>query len=99
MLQCWLAWGKKQVTTFQVSHSGHARYVTQEGASVAPPRYTEVTVAGAPAYRQVSPSPISGSSSALSISTLAKGYVVFLTSTGLTQSQDERALASIIGHL
>ena len=58
-----------------------------------------VHIAGAPAYRQVSPSPISGSSSALSISTLARGYAVFLTSTGLTQSQDERALASIIGHL
>jgi len=94
-----VAWGNKQVTTFTVSHSGHAHYVDQGGGTVTPPQYADVTVSGVPAYWQVSPAPISGSPSARSISVLAKGYVVILTSTGLTQSQDERGLASIINHL
>ena len=94
-----VAWSKKQVTTFTVSHSGHAINVAQGGGAVTPPQYANVTVAGVPAYWQVSPSPISGNPSALSISALAKGYVVILTSTGLTQSQDESGLASIINKL
>ena len=98
-LQVDVAWGKKQVTTFKVSHSGHAHYVEQGGGAVKPPQYANVTVSGVPAYWQVSPSPITGNPSALSISALVKGYVVILTSTGLTQSQDESGLASIIKHL
>jgi hypothetical protein len=94
-----VAWGKRQFTTFTVSHSGHAQYVGQGGGAVAPPQYAKVTVSGVTAYWQVSPSPISGNPSALSISALAKGYVVILTSTRPTQSQDESALASIINHL
>ena len=95
-LQVDVAWGKKQVTTFRISHSGHARYVEQGGGAVAPPQYADVTVSGVPAYWQVSPSPITGNPGALSISALTKGYVVILTSTGLTESQDESGLASII---
>jgi hypothetical protein len=98
-MQVDVAWGKKQVTTFTVSHSGHAHYVEQGGGAVTPPQYAKVTVSGLPAYWQVSPSPITGNPSALSISALANGYVVILTSTGLSQSQDESALASTIKHL
>ena len=94
-----VAWGKKQVTTLTVAHSGHARNVTQGGGYVPPPQYANVTVSGVPAYWQISPSPIAGDPTSHSISALAKGYVVILTSRGLSQSQDESALASIINHL
>ena len=99
MLRVDIAWGKRQVTTFTVAHSGHARNLTQGGGYVPPPQYANVTVSGVPAYWRVSPSPITGNPSARSISALAKGYIVILTSGGLTQSQDESALASIISHL
>jgi hypothetical protein len=99
LLRVDVAWGKRQVTTFTVAHSGHARNLTQGGGYVPPPQYANVTVSGVPAYWRVSPSPITGNPSARSISALAKGYVVILTSEGLTQSQDESALASIINHL
>ncbi|MHB8430302.1 MAG: hypothetical protein ACYDDZ_07185 [Acidimicrobiales bacterium] len=98
-MQVNVAWGKKQVTTFKELHSGHAHYVAQGGGSVTPPQYAKVMISQVPAYWQISPSPIAGKSGARSISALENGYVVTLTSTGLGQSQDERALKSIINRL
>ena len=99
-----VSWGNEAVTTFAVSHSGHAPYA----AGFTPPVYSRVTVSGISAYWQLSPPPITvkntGNSSGqaasnLRIITLKNGYVVTLDSMFLSQSQDEQALASIISRL
>ena len=99
-----VSWSKEAVTTFTVSHSGHAHYA----AGFTPPVYSRVTVAGISAYWQLSPSPITvkntGNNSGPAVSnlriiTLKNGYVVTLDSMSLSQSQDEQALASIISRL
>ncbi len=88
-----VSWDKQTVTTFTVAHSGHAKYLNGE----APPQYLKVTVAGVPAYWQVSPVP--GPGNAQGISSLKSGYVVTLTSMSLSQSQVQGALAVILNHL
>jgi hypothetical protein len=98
-LQVSLYWGTRAVTTFTVSHSGHARYVTQQGSPVAPPTFAKVTVAGVPAYWQVSPAPQTGDPGALRIEVLKGGYVVSIYSSGLNRIQDERVLSAILGSL
>jgi hypothetical protein len=98
-----VSWGNEAVTTFTVSHSGHAHYA----AGITPPTYSRVTVAGISAYWQLSPPPITvinrgnrnPAASILRIITLKNGYVVTLDSIFLSQSQDEQALASIISRL
>jgi hypothetical protein len=89
-----LSWNKRAATTFTVSHSGHAKYV--DGA--VPTQYAEVTVAGVPAYWQLS-SPVTGDPGAVSVISLKSGYVVMLTSMGLSQSEVDHALAVILNHL
>ncbi len=98
-LQVSLFWGARAVTTFTVSHSGHARYVTQQGSPVAPPEFAKVTVAGVPAYWQVSPAPQTGDPGAMRIEALKGGYVVSIASSGLNRLQDERVLSAILGNL
>ncbi|MBF6558165.1 MAG: hypothetical protein IVW52_18825 [Acidimicrobiales bacterium] len=58
-------------------------------------------VSGIAAYRRLNPPPISGITNvhAQILSTLKNGYVVTLISMSLSESQDEQALASIIGRL
>ena len=75
---------KRTVQTFTVAHSGTATYL--DGAQ--PPRYSKVTVAGATAYWQESPSPGPGNSERLS--SLKDGDVVTLTVMDLDPSQVER---------
>ena len=94
-----LFWGTRTVTTFTVSHRGHARYVTQQGSPVAPPTFAKVTVAGVPAYWQVSPAPRTGDPGAVRISALKGGYVVSIHSSGLNRLQDERVLTAILRSL
>ena len=88
-----VSWNKRAVTTFKVAHSGHATYL--DGA--VPPQYAKVTVAGVPAYWQLSPP--SGPGDAKNVSSLKSGYVVTVTSMGLGQSEVEQALADILNHL
>lgn len=88
-----VSWDKRTVQTFTVAHSGTATYL--DGAQ--PPRYSKVTVAGATAYWQESPSPGPGNSQRLS--SLKDGDVVTLTAMDLDPSQVERALAAILGRL
>jgi hypothetical protein len=88
-----VSWDKRAVTTFTVAHSGHAKY--PDGA--APPQYGKVTVAGVPAYWQLSPAP--GPGNTQSLSSLKTGYVVTISSMGLSQSRVEQALAVILSHL
>jgi hypothetical protein len=92
-----VSWGTEAVTTFTVSHSGHAH----DAAGVTPPVYSRVTVSGISAYWQLGPPPITGAStvSTFKIGALKNGYVVTLTSMFLSQSQDEQALASILSRL
>ena len=87
-----VAWDKRTVTTFSVVHGGHAKYVDE----AVPPQYAKVTVSGVPAYWQLSPAP--GPGGAQSVSSLKGGYVVTLTSMGLSQTQVEQALAAILNH-
>jgi len=98
-LQVSLFWSTQAVATFTVSHSGHARYVTQQGTPVAPPEFANVTVAGVPAYWQVSPAPQTGNPGAMRISALKSGYVVSIYSSGLNALQDERVLTAVLGSL
>jgi hypothetical protein len=88
-----VSWGKRAVTTFNVAHSGHAKYL----GGAAPPQYGKVIVAGLPAYWQLRPTP--GPGGFHSLSSLKSGYVVMLTSMDLSQSQVENALAAILNHL
>jgi hypothetical protein len=94
-------WDNSAVTTFRVSHSGHAEYA----AGDTPPIYDRVSVSGIPAYWQLSPAPSTENGPArlgglgAQISTLKNGYVVILTSMSLSQAQDEKALASITNRL
>ncbi len=98
-LQVSLFWGTRAVTTFMVSHSGHARFVTPQGSTVAPPKFAKVTVAGVAAYWQVSPAPLTGDPGAMRITAFKSGYVVSIFSSGLNRLQDERVLAAILGNL
>jgi len=98
-LQVSLFWGSQAVTTFTVSHSGHARYVTQQGSPGAPPEFAKVNVSGVPAYWQVSPAPQTGDPGAMRISALKGGYVVSIASSGLNSLQDQRVLATILGNI
>lgn len=87
--------------TFTVVHSGNAHYPVD---APPPPQYAKVMISGVPAYWQVSPSPIARQAGpeklhALSLSALKGDYVVSLNSTLLSQSQDERVMASILSHL
>jgi hypothetical protein len=88
-----VSWDERSVTTFTVAHSGRAKYLDE----AAPPQYGKATVAGVPAYWQLSPAP--GPGNTQSLSSLKTGYVVTLSSMGLSQSRVERALAVILGHL
>jgi hypothetical protein len=88
-----VSWDRQTVTTFELAHSGHANDL--DGTT--PPRYSRVTVAGVPAYWQLSPAP--GPGNAQSLSSLKSGYVVTLSSMGLSRSRVELALAAILNHL
>jgi hypothetical protein len=56
-----------------------------------------MTVAETPAYWQLSPA--AGPGDARTVSSLKSGYVVTITSMGLSQSQVEQALADILTSL
>lgn len=88
-----ISWNTGVLSTFTTSHSGHAKW---DSASP-PPTYETVTVAGVPAYWQLSPA--AGPGNAQRIETMKSGYVVDLTSMGLSQPQVEKALAVILNHL
>ena len=96
LLSVSVSWSKAVVHTFTVLHGGHAHFV----AGQAPPVYSRATVSGTPAYWQPSV-PISGTYTAQTqiLSALKNGYVVTLISMSLSQSQDQKALASILSHL
>ncbi len=81
------------MSTFTGAHSGHATYL--DGAE--PPHYAKMTVAETPAYWQLSPA--AGPGDARTVSSLKSGYVVTITSMGLSQSQAEQALADILTNL
>ena len=88
-----ISWNTGSITTFTVSQSGHAKW---ESASP-PPTYERVTVAGVPAYWQLSPT--AGPGNAQRIESMKSGYVVGLTSMGLGQPQVEKALAVLLNRL
>jgi hypothetical protein len=92
-----VSWNKAAVHTFTVTHSGHAHYI----GNLPPPVYSRVTVSGIAAYWRLNPPPISGLPNARvqMLETLKNGYVVTLISMNLSESQNERAMASIISHL
>jgi hypothetical protein len=93
-----ISWNKSAIHTFTVTHSGHACFA----AGDTPPVYQRVIVAGVPAYWRLNPPPVSGGFATAPVQRLSaskNGYVVTLESMSLTESQDKRTLAAIIGHL
>ncbi len=92
-----VSWNKSAVHTFTETHSGHAHY----GGTLPPPVYSPVTVSGIAVDRRLNPNPVSGppNTRVQMLETLRNGYVVTLISMSLSESQDEQAMASIIGHL
>ena len=94
-----VSWDKRTANTFTVAHGGHAKYIAAGGSAVPPPQYSKVTVAGIPAYWQLSPPPFTGPFNHRSISSLKSGYVVTLTSMGLDQPEVEQALSQILSRL
>ena len=88
-----VSWNKRTASSFTVAHSGKVKYLN----GAVPPKYSEVTVGGEPAYWQLSPP--AGPGGARNLESLKNGYVVTITSTGLGQSQVEQALANMFDHL
>lgn len=82
------------MSTSTGAHGAHPHYLD----GMVPVRYQKVTVVGVPAYWQVSPPPGPGIQYQ-SLTSMARGYVVTLTSGGIGQPQVERALAVVLNHL
>jgi len=104
MLLSNLSWSTKEIATFSRLHGkeAHVARTTQlPDGSVSAPQFTKLTIDGTPAYWLArTPFPIGGTSTYPSqMSALKHGYLLFLTSTGLTRAQNERAMKTMLGRL
>ena len=104
MLQSNLSWSRKEIANFSRLH-GKGVHVAPgtlpSGNPVPAPQFTKLTIDGTSAYWQAHTSfPISGTGTYPSqMSALKDGYLVILTSTGLTQAQNELAMRTMLGRL
>jgi hypothetical protein len=103
MLLSNLSWSTKEIATFSRLHSKAvhvARGTLPTGATVAP-QFAKLIIDGTPVYWLArTPFPIGGTSTYPSqMSALKDGYLVFLTSTGLTQEQNRLAMRTMLNRL
>ena len=98
-----VSWNKTTVTSFKLLHSGRLTEVhLPDGGTTPLPHYTDVSVAGTSAYwlpQAPDPSGSNVTTSTSELSALKNGHVVILTSTNLSESQDEQAMAVILHRL
>jgi hypothetical protein len=101
-----VSWFKKELTTFAELHSPFAMKLsgkTPSGATIPAPTFTALAVNGEAAYWDDDLPPTSASTIDISpnaqMSAEKKGYLVFLTSKGLTESQDAEALGIMLKRL
>ncbi len=104
MLETNVSWFKKELTTFAELHSPFTIEQsgrTPSGVTIPATTFTAMTVDGATAY-WAADLPSSGStfiSPRSQMSTERHGYLVFLTSAGLTESQDAEVLGIMLQRL
>ncbi len=99
-----LSWSTKEIATFSRLHSNAVNLVPgtlPTGATVPAPQFTKLMISGTSAYWLArTPFPIGGTSTYPSqMSALKDGYLVFLTSTGLTQEQNEQSMKTMLNRL
>jgi len=97
-------WSQAELSTFEKAHDGHhpaAVGTLPSGQSVAAPRFVKVTVDGDTAYWSArQPLPISGTTNYPSLMAATRnGYVVSLSAMGLTESQNEQILSTMLRRL
>jgi len=99
-----VTWSPAELATFQKVHDGRTS-TTEEtlpsGESVPAPTFLKVIVDGDTAYWVAhQPLPVPGSTNHPSFMTATKnGYVVSLSAMGLTESQNEQILSTMLGRL
>ena len=104
LLEANVSWSKKGLANFTQLHSPFAisaAGVTPSGATIPAPEFIPLTVDGAAAY-WVADVGMSGSAFIDHLSQMSAekhGYLVILTSSGLTEAQDEQAMRMMFGRL
>jgi hypothetical protein len=99
-----VTWSQGEVSTFEKAHDGHHAMATgtlPSGQSIPAPRFVKVTVGGNSAYWSArQPLPINGTSNYPSLMAATRnGYVVSLSAMGLTESQNEQILSTMLRRL
>ena len=104
MLYTSVLWDTKTLTTFTRMHSPGVKFEpgkSPSGSLIPAPQFTTATVDGISAY-WLAHVPTASSASienASQMSAMKHGYLVMLTSTGLTESQNEETLGIILRRL
>ena len=99
-----LTWSKSQMTTFEKVHSGSYTMTTgtlPSGQTIPIPHFTKITVDGNIAYWSAhQPLPINGTSTYPSLMSAEKnGYVLSLSATGLSETQNELVMTTMLRKL
>jgi hypothetical protein len=99
-----VAWSPAELSTFEKAHDGHqptAVGTLPSGQSVPAPRFVKVGVDGYTAYWSArQPLPISGTTNYPSLLVATRdGYVASLSAIGLTESQNEQVLSTMLRKL
>jgi hypothetical protein len=99
-----VTWSQGEVSIFEKAHDGHHTMATgtlPSGQSIPAPRFERVTVDGYTAYWSArQPLPINGTSNYPSLMAATRnGYVISLSAMGLTESQNEQVLSTMLRRL
>jgi hypothetical protein len=99
-----VSWSKSEVVNFEKVHSGtytSATATVPSGQSIPLPHFTKIRVAGNTVYWAVhQPLPISGTDTYPSLMSAEKnGYVVALSATGLSETQNEQVMGTMLRRL
>lgn len=99
-----VTWSQAELSTFEKAHDGHhptAVGTLPAGQSVPAPRFVKIIVDGDTAYWSArQPLPISGTTNYPSLmAATMNGYVVSLSAMGLTESQNEQILSTMLRRL
>jgi hypothetical protein len=100
----YVTWSKAALSTFEKAHDGQhptTGWTLPSGDPVPAPTFVKVLVNGDTAYWSAhQPLPLTGTTNYPSIMAATKnGYVVALSATGLTESQNEQILSTMLRRL
>ena len=101
MLQSDLSWSTKEIAGFSRIHAHVASGTPLPAGAITAADFTKLVINGTDAYWLAHTAfPIGGTSTyPAQMSALKEGYLVILTSTGLTQTQNEQAMRTILHRL